>query len=217
MDNQITVFAVGDDEVELNCLGRLIESVNLKVQTFPSAEEFLASYDPAHPGCVVVDMRMPGMSGLDIQRELASRDWFIPIIFVTGFASASLAVRAMKAGAFDFLEKPVDDQTLLDSIRAAIAEDARIRKRQLRTVEIRIRLARLTPREREVLELVVVGQANKAVAKKLAVSEKTVEIHRSHVMKKLQAETIAELVRMVMAVEAQDMKEPGDRGPSGHP
>jgi RNA polymerase sigma factor (sigma-70 family) len=193
-----TVYIVDDDEAVRNCIRRLVESVHLDVETFRSAEEFLKAYDPARRGCLVVDVRMPGMSGLELQRRVAEREYSIPVIMLSGYGDVSVAVRAMKAGAVSFIEKPFNDHVLLDTIREAIDKDAQDREQQARAAELRARIDRLTPREREVLDLLVAGNVSKAVAAKLRLSEKTVEVHRAHVMKKLQAKTIADLVRFAL-------------------
>ena len=191
-----TVFVVDDDPWIRNCIRRLAETVILPVEEFSSAEEFLATHTSDRQGCVVLDVRMPGMSGLDLQNKLTELGYRIPIILMSGFGDVSVAVRAMKAGAVSFLEKPFNEQLLLDTIQEAMRKDAQIRQELARESEVQSRLALLTPREREVLDLLVVGNINKQVAARLQISEKTVEIHRAHVMKKLQAETIAELVRL---------------------
>jgi FixJ family two-component response regulator len=190
-----TVFVVDDDQAVRNCVRRLVESVHLKAEAFDSAEEFLRTYDPARPGCLVLDVRMPGMSGLELQQRLANLGYSIPIVMVSGYGDVTVAVRAMKAGAVSFIEKPFNDHVLLDTIREAIERDVQTRQEQLRAVEIQARIDRLTPREREVMDLLVAGNVSKTVAAKLRLSEKTVEVHRAHVMKKLEAKSIAELVR----------------------
>ena len=196
-----TVFVVDDDEALRRSLSYLIESVGLEVETFAGGEEFLAACDPDRPGVLVLDLRMPGIGGLDVQRELSRRRIELPIILLTGHAEVSTAVRSLKEGAFDFIEKPFSDQVLLDSIQAAIREDRTIRSQRLRHGDIAERVERLTQREREVMARVVVGEANRVIAEQLGLSPKTVEVHRAHVMEKLEVRSLAELVRLAVALE----------------
>jgi FixJ family two-component response regulator len=196
-----TVFVVDDDEALRRSLSYLIESVGLEVETFAGGEEFLAACDPDRPGVLVLDLRMPGIGGLDVQRELSRRRIELPIILLTGHAEVSTAVRSLKEGAFDFIEKPFSDQVLLDSIQAAIREDRSIRSQRLRHDDIAERVERLTQREREVMAHVVVGEANRVIAEHLGLSPKTVEVHRAHVMEKLEVHSLAELVRLAVALE----------------
>ncbi|MBE7417858.1 MAG: response regulator transcription factor [Ideonella sp.] len=194
-----TVFVVDDDQAVQRSLRWLIESVRLPVQTFASAQEFLGCYDAELPGCLLLDVRMPGMSGLDLQQHLAARHrHHLPLIFVTGHGDVQMAVRAVQTGAFDFIEKPFNDQDLLDRVQRAIAHDAARRDRDNQHRELRERFDALTAREREVLDLVVQGQSNKAVAHALGLSAKTVEFHRAKVMEKLHARSLADLVKLAM-------------------
>ncbi len=193
-----TVFVVDDDPAIRESLRWLIESVGLNVKMFTTAYEFLEGYDPSLPGCLVLDIRMPGMSGLDLQNELAARQFSIPVLIITGHAEVPVAVRAMKAGALDFIEKPFSDQLLLDRIRRAIEKDTESRRAHSQRAEVAARLAQLTPREREVMDLVIAGKANKVIASELGLSPKTVEVHRAHVMKKMQVDSLADLVRLGM-------------------
>lgn len=193
-----TVFVVDDEQAMRESLRWLIESVGLAVETFPTARDFLLAYDPSRPGCLVLDVRMPGMSGLELQEELLSRGLRIPTIILTGYAEVPMAVRALKAGAVDFMEKPFSDQLLLDRIQQAIESDRVAREAHAEIALVLDRLATLTPREREVMDLVVSGHANREVAEKLGVSPKTVEVHRAHVMDKMKVDSLAELVRQVM-------------------
>ncbi|MEO8061299.1 MAG: response regulator [Pseudomonadota bacterium] len=195
-----TVFVVDDDDAVRNSLRLLLKSAGLISEVAASAQEFLSNYDAAHPGCLVLDVRMPGMSGLEMQHELNLRGATIPVIFITGHGDIPMAVEAMQHGAFDFLQKPFRDQELLDRVQRALSRDTEYRARLRQTGRIRERLASLSPREREVLDLVAQGKANKMVAGDLGVSQRTVEIHRAHVMQKMEAGSLAELVRMMMAV-----------------
>ena len=197
---QPVVMVVDDDTGVRNAMRSLLKSVGLNSQLHSSAQEFLATYDPLQPGCLVLDIRMPGMSGLELQQELNVRGATIPVIFMTGHGDVPMAVEAMQHGAFDFLQKPFRDQELLDRVQRALIRDTENRARLRHTDRIRERLASLSPREREVLDLVTQGKANKMVAGDLGVSQRTVEIHRAHVMQKMEAGSLAELVRMMMAV-----------------
>lgn len=190
-----TVFIVDDDEAVRNCVRGLVESINLHVESFASAEDFLSAYTPDRPGCLVLDVRMPGMGGLELQRKIAKSGHSLPVIMLSGYGDVTMAVRTMKAGAVTFLEKPFNNQVLLDTIREAIETDAQGRRDLSQAAEIQARIARLTPRERQVMDLLVAGNMSKAVAAKLRLSEKTVEVHRGHVKKKLKAKTIADVVR----------------------
>ena len=193
-----TVFIVDDDDAVRSSLRLLLKSVGLQATAFPSARDYLAAWDPDQPGCLILDVRMPGMSGLELQEELNRRGAIVPVIFITGHGDIPMAVEAMQHGAFDFLQKPFRDQDLIDRIQKATERDAANRA-QLREKElIRARFESLTPREREVLTLVTSGKANKVMAGDLGVSQRTVEIHRARVMEKMHAASLAQLVRMVM-------------------
>jgi len=178
----------------------LLKSAGFSTEVAASAQEFLSTYDAAQPGCLLLDVHMPGMTGLEMQHQLNVRGAAIPVIFITGHGDIPMAVEAMQHGAFDFLQKPFRDQELLDRVQRALARDTEYRARLRQTERIRERLASLSPREREVLDLVTQGKANKMVAGDLGVSQRTVEIHRAHVMQKMEAGSLAELVRMMMAV-----------------
>ncbi len=191
------VFVVDDDEAVRDSLKMLLESVDLPCQTFASATEFLENHDPDQHSCLVADIRMPGMSGLDLQEELNRRSSTIPILFITGHGDVPMAVDAMKSGALDFIQKPFRDQDLLDRIHQALEKDEESREDNRELSETRNRIARLTARETEVMHRVVQGQANKVIALDLGVSQRTVEIHRARVMQKMGARSLAELVRMV--------------------
>jgi RNA polymerase sigma factor (sigma-70 family) len=179
-------------------LQALIESVGLKASTFSGAQQFLELYEPDTPGCVILDIRMPGMSGLDLQRALTTRGIQIPVIMITGHAEVPVAVQALKCGAFDFIEKPFSPQLLLDRIRRAVEVDIQRRQASSERAEIKARIAELTPRERQVMDLVVAGKANKVIASELGLSPKTVEVHRAQVMRKMRVDSLAELVRVAL-------------------
>ncbi len=196
------VYVVDDDEAVRDSLTLLLKAVGLTGQTFSSAAEFLNDYDPEQHGCLVADIRMPGMSGLDLQDELNRRGAQLPLIFITGHGDVPMAADAMKSGALDFIEKPFRDQDLLDRVQQALAWDKERRIENLKTLAIRERLATLTPRETEVMECVVQGQANKVIAMDLGVSQRTVEIHRARVMEKMGIRSVAKLVRAVEAAKS---------------
>jgi FixJ family two-component response regulator len=196
MKQDPVVFVIDDDRMIREGLHSLIRSVGLRVETFASAQDFLAAKRPDVPACLVLDVRMPGVSGLDLQLKLSEAGIHIPIIFITGHGDIPMSVRAMKEGAYEFLTKPVRGQDLLDAIQKAIASDGELRKEREELKEVRQRFNTLTPREREVLDLVVAGLLNKQIADKLGMSELTVKTHRAHVMEKTNAESLAHLVRM---------------------
>jgi two-component system, LuxR family, response regulator FixJ len=198
-----TVFVVDDDNAVRNSLRLLLKSVGLASQPLGSAAEFLDTYRPSQPGCLVLDVRMPGMSGLELQRELNLRGATIPVIFITGHGDIPMAVEAMQQGAFDFLAKPFRDQELIDRVQRALAKDGTTRSALQERERIRERLESLTPREREVLSLMTQGKPNKIMAHELGVSQRTVEIHRARVMEKSGAGSLAQLVRMVMDQEPE--------------
>lgn len=194
------VFVVDDDASVRKGLERLIKSVGLEVETFASAREFLHRGRYDGPGCLVLDVRMPGLSGLDLQKELAAADYSMPIIFITGHGDISMSVKAMKAGAVDFLPKPFNDQDLLDAIHKAIDKDIRARKKRAEIAETQRRVDTLTPREYQVFTLVITGMLNKQIAGELGASEKTIKVHRARVMQKMQVVSVAELVRLAEKV-----------------
>jgi FixJ family two-component response regulator len=198
LNTQVTVFVVDDDRAVRDSLALLVQSVGLEVETFAGAREFLDAYRPDRPGCLITDIRMPGMSGLDLQERLTEDGYHIPVIVLTGFGDVPAAVRALKGGAVDFVEKPFNPQALLDLVQQAIARDTELREQAAREADVAERVALLTPREQEVMALVVAGKANKVVAIDLAISERTVELHRGRIMKKMQARSLAELMRIVL-------------------
>ena len=193
---QAIVFVVDDDERMRQSLKNLVGSVGLRVEAFASAQEFMRSKLMDVPGCLVLDVRLPGLSGLDLQKRMADAGIAIPIIFITGHGDIPMTVRAMKAGAVEFLTKPFRDQDLLDAIQQALERDRIAREQRAEIEELRGRLDSLTPREREVMGLVVAGLLNKQIAGELGTSETTIKIHRHQVMEKMGAGSLAELVRM---------------------
>ena len=200
MSEQITVFIVDDDEEVRDSLKLLIESVGLETETFDSAETYLKSFDPSRAGCLILDVRMKGMSGLSLQEHLSKESLHPPIIIITGHGDVQMAVKAVKAGASEFLEKPFNEQLLLDSIHVAIEKDAEQRGRASKLAEIQQKVNSLTEREKEVMELVVTGMQNKNIASELHITQSTVEAHRAKVMEKMEARTLSALMRMIISL-----------------
>ena len=196
-DQGPVIYLVDDDEAVRDALGMLFKSIGLEHEAYSSALDFLERYNPARHSCLVADIRMPGLSGLELQQRLNEQRSEVPIIFITGHGDVPMAVTAMKSGAADFIQKPFRDQDLIDRINKALARDLERRKGRAEQDEIRGRIALLTPREREVMERVVRGQANKVIAMDLGVSQRTVELHRARVMRKLRMRSVAELVHAV--------------------
>jgi FixJ family two-component response regulator len=203
------VFVVDDDRSVRDALQRLITSVGLAVEVFPTAQAFLRARRPDAPGCLVLDVRMPGVSGLDLQREIADSEAALPIIFLTGHGDIPMSVRAMKAGAVEFLTKPFREQDLLDAIRGAIERDRVAREERQELRELRNRYASLTPRERDVLAGIVAGLLNKQIAGELGTSEVTVKEQRAHLMQKMRAGSVAELVRFAARLEIIPLRSGG--------
>jgi FixJ family two-component response regulator len=201
--SQPTVFIVDDDPAIRKSLQLLIELVGLRVCTFSSATSFLESYQSGDTGCLILDIRMPGMNGLDLQQALNRRCFDLPIIVLTGYADVPSAIRALKSGAVDFLEKPVEDDVLLDHVRRALAVDAQHRGLRSENDLVREKIERLSPREREVLHLVVEGLSSKEIGHRLHVTCKTVEAHRLRIMTKMEAASVADLVRVIVAFESR--------------
>jgi RNA polymerase sigma factor (sigma-70 family) len=197
------VFVIDDDESMRRALERLLRSVGLQVETFSAASEFIGRPLPERPACVILDLRLPGQSGLDVQESLARAGREVPIIFISGYADVPSSVRALKAGALDFLQKPFSDQQLLDVVNEALERDREERRRRAEREAVRERFDTLTPRERDVLRLVLQGLLNKQIAAELGISEKTVKFHRGRVMDKTQAGSVAELVRQAQKIEIQ--------------
>ena len=196
MNSIATVFLIDDDAAIRRSLARLLQSAHFDVRSFASPWEFLEQHDPTTPGCILLDVSMPGLNGLELQQSLAKQRCERPIIFLTGHGDIPTSVQAMKAGASDFLTKPVDDQLLLAAIRVAVEKDRRSREARAELDSIQIRLATLTPREREVLEQVISGKLNKQIASDLGTVEKTVKVHRGRVMEKMEVNSLADLVRI---------------------
>jgi FixJ family two-component response regulator len=204
MEAEPTVFVVDDDPGVRKALSLLLKSVGLNAEVYASGQEFLTAYDPQRPGCLILDVRMPGMSGLELQDTLRARGMTVPVIILTGHGDVPMAVRTLQAGAVDFVEKPFREQVLLERVQQALQQDVARRRAEAQHADARARLRLLTPRERQVLDLVVAGRHNKGIAAELGVSMKTVEFHRSKIMDKLQADSVAALVRLVMSNREQE-------------
>jgi FixJ family two-component response regulator len=198
-----TVFIVDDDEAVRRGIAFLLRAAGHEIEPFASAAAFLGGYEPEQRGCLLLDVRMPEMSGLELQQALAARGWQIPTIFITGHATVPMAIAAMKAGAFDFIEKPLRDEALIESVERALAWSRTRHHEHQQLVDIQARAGLLTEREREILKHVVAGEPNKVIARRLGISFRTVELHRSHILEKMQARTLAELIRLALLLEQQ--------------
>ena len=196
---EATVFVLDDDEAVRDSLKALLESAGMTVEVYGSGQQFLEAYDPSRSGCLVLDVRMPEMGGLELQERLAANRVNLPIIIITGHADVPIAVKALKAGAVDFIEKPFADDVILDSVRRAFEHGEQIHREKASAAEVAARVARLTPREREVLEQLVIGKPNKVIAFELGISPRTVEIHRARVIEKMQARSLSHLVRIALS------------------
>lgn len=201
MSDQVTVFIVDDDEQVRSALTLLMESVGLKVQSYASAQEYLEQFDETRVGCLILDVRMPGISGLDLQTRLNEAKIHPPIIIITGHGDVPMAVRAVRSGAIDFIEKPFNNQVMLDCVHRAIEKDAVNRGESSRLQDIERHYNELTPREKEVLQYVIEGKRNKIIAAELQISQSTVEAHRSKVMEKMSANSLSDLMRMALSLK----------------
>jgi len=198
-----TVFVVDDDAAVRNGLSFLLRTAGYTVETFPSALSFLENYDPRRGGCLLLDVQMPRMTGVELQQQLNVRGWRIPVIFITGHATVAQAIAAIKAGAFDFVEKPLREDQFLDCIERSLNWHDRAHEERLERAQLEARAALLTEREREVLDLVAAGEPNKLIARHLGISFRTVELHRGHIIEKLQARSLSDLIRMAIIIKAR--------------
>jgi two-component system response regulator FixJ len=199
-----TVFVIDDDAGVRQGLRFMLRAAGYSVEAFPSARSFLEDYHPRRSGCLLLDIQLPQMSGLELQQTLNLRGWRIPVIFITGHGTVPLAIAAMKAGAFDFIEKPLREDALVESIERALRWNDRAYEERLERATLQTRAVSLTPREREVFELVAAGEPNKAIAHHLGISFRTVELHRAHIIEKLQARSLSDLIRMAMIIMNSD-------------
>jgi two-component system response regulator FixJ len=193
-----TVFLIDDDAAVRQGLSFMLRSAGYSVEAFPSAHSFLEDYDPRRGGCLLLDVQMPRMTGLELQQRLNLRGWRVPVIFITGHGTIPLAIAAMKSGAFDFIEKPLREDTLLESVERALHWNDKAYEERLERATLQGRAALMTPREREVFELVAAGEPNKIIASRLGISFRTVELHRTHIIEKLKARSLSDLIRMAI-------------------
>ena len=198
-----TVFVVDDDAAVRKGLSFLLRTAGYAVEAFPSALTFLDGYDPRRGGCLLLDVQMPRMSGVELQQQLNVRGWRIPVIFITGHGTVPLAVAAIKAGAFDFVEKPLREEAFLECIERALNWNETAHEERLERAQLQARAALLTEREREVLDLVAAGEPSKVIARHLGISFRTVELHRAHIIEKLQARSLSDLIRMAIILKAR--------------
>lgn len=205
----VSIFIIDDDPAVQQALRLLCRSAGYHSEIYSSGADFLKAYNEQMTGCILLDVRMPGMSGLELQEALNARHSILPVVFMTGHADVPMAVNAMQSGAMDFIQKPFTDEELLDRLRSAVERDVYHRRLLQEKAEIRRRLDSLTPREHEILNMVINGKANKVIAGDLQLSQRTVEIHRARVMEKMQATSLAHLVRMVIAIDESDLIKPG--------
>lgn len=212
MRSEATVFVVDDDAAFRQSIHWMLEKAGLSVETFSSAERFLEEYDPGTPGCLLLDVRMGGMSGLDLQQRMAARRWCTPVIIITAYADVPTVLRAMDGGAVAFIEKPFSRRVLLEQIRQAIDQDAETRRRQTERAKAEARFAEVTPREREVMQLVVAGKTTKQIARQLGSSARTIEVHRAHLMKKMHADSLAQLVVLAVRFGLGDSNDNPEKG-----
>ena len=195
------VFVVDDEEAVCSSIRVLLETIGLNVRTYNNAQDFLSAYDPAQPGCLVLDVRMPGMSGLELQSKFVEEQIGIPVIIITGHGDVPIAVKAIKMGALDFLEKPFREQSLLDNIQRALNVDASNRRKGAECKEIDSMLTRLTPRERQIMDLLVAGKINKLIAHELGISQKTVDFHRANILEKMEVGSVVELLQLLQKLQ----------------
>ncbi len=201
MPHDPCVYVIDDDDAVRDNLKWLLNTVDLRVSAFASATEFLEAFSPAHPGCIVLDVRMPGMSGLELQAQLADRADDFPVVFITGHGDVQMAVRTMKLGAVDFIEKPFNNQVVIDTVQRALAGINSVREARRKHADSRKHLARLTERERQVLDGIIAGETNKVMASRLSLSEKTIEVHRSRMMEKMHANSLVDLIKAITSLD----------------
>ena len=195
------VFVVDDEEAVCSSIRVLLETIGLNVRTYNNAQDFLSAYDPAQPGCLVLDVRMPGMSGLELQSKFVEEQIGIPVIIITGHGDVPIAVKAIKMGALDFIEKPFREQSLLDNVQKALNIDACNRRKDAECKKIDSMLTRLTPRERQIMDLLVAGKINKVIAHELGISQKTVDFHRANILEKMNVGSVVELLRLIQKLQ----------------